>query len=66
MKEIKEECEENENEGGQNCLIIEEEKANLTAKVLGIDEDGDYLNQSFSAIDSDICKKENDLEVPAM
>ena len=66
MKEIKEECEENENEGGQNCLIIKEEKANLTAKVLGIEEDGDYLNQSFSAIGSDICKKEKDLEVPAM
>ena len=33
MKEIKEECEENENEGGQSYQIIEEEKANLTAKV---------------------------------
>lgn len=64
MKEIKEECEENENEGGRNRLVLEEEKANLAVKVLGIEEDGDYLNESFSAIGSDIFTKEKDLEVP--
>jgi len=64
MKEIKEECEENENEGGRNRLVLEEEKAYLPVKVLGIEEDGDYLNQSFSAIGSDIFTKEKDLEVP--
>ena len=68
-KEIKEECDECEREGGHSQILEslykeEEEEAKITTKILGKEEDGDYLNQSFSAIGSDICKKMKDMEDP--